>query len=61
MMFLQSFVGLASVFALLPSALAGFDATSNKNIAVYWGQNSIQGTQERLSFYCDSTNRLIVQ
>lgn len=27
----------ASVLAALPTALAGFDATSSENIAVYWG------------------------
>ena len=33
--------------------VAAFDASSNSNIAVYWGQNS-GGGQERLSTYCAS-------
>ncbi|QSZ29773.1 hypothetical protein DSL72_004290 [Monilinia vaccinii-corymbosi] len=49
-----SFVG---VLAIIPSAIADFDAASQSNIAAYWGQNSYgQGTgdlmQQRLSYYC---------
>ncbi|CAM1511035.1 Fc.00g085480.m01.CDS01 [Cosmosporella sp. VM-42] len=55
------FAGLASGLALLPSALAGFDAGSAQNMAVYWGQNSYgQGSgpyvQERLSYYCQNAD-----
>ncbi|KAI1264313.1 chitinase [Xylariaceae sp. FL1019] len=55
---LASAVGLMSI---LPTALAGFSASSQENVAVYWGQNSYgQGTgpyvQERLAYYCDNSD-----
>ncbi|TWU71928.1 Chitinase 1 [Metarhizium rileyi] len=52
----------ASMLAVfLPSALAGINLDSGKNVAVYWGQNSYnQGTgpfaQQRLSYYCSNAN-----
>ncbi|UKZ80456.1 Endochitinase 33 [Trichoderma virens FT-333] len=52
---MPSLTALASLLALVPSALAGWNANSKQNIAVYWGQNSAnsQSTQQRLSFYCN--------
>ncbi|KAI1331967.1 chitinase [Xylariaceae sp. FL0255] len=55
----QYLASAASLAAVLPTALAGFDATSQENVAVYWGQNSYnQATgnlaQQRLSYYCDN-------
>jgi len=52
---------LAGALAMLPTALAGFDAGSKSNVAVYWGQNSFgQGSgpnvQERLAHYCQNTD-----
>ncbi|RCK66018.1 Chitinase 3 [Candida viswanathii] len=43
------------IFALilLVFPVWAFDAQSNSNVAVYWGQNS-GGSQQRLSYYCDS-------
>lgn len=29
---------VASMLAMLPTALAGFNAGSGKNVAVYWGK-----------------------
>ncbi|KAK4176963.1 family 18 putative glycoside hydrolase [Triangularia setosa] len=53
---LRAFCGL---LLTLPSKVrAGFDSSASNNIAVYWGQNSINrslGGQERLSFYCANT------
>ncbi|EKD21822.1 chitinase [Drepanopeziza brunnea f. sp. 'multigermtubi' MB_m1] len=48
---------VASVLALASSVLAGFDAASSKNVAVYWGQNSFGqvGSQASLAFYCEDT------
>ncbi|KAI0473475.1 glycoside hydrolase family 18 protein [Xylariaceae sp. FL0804] len=48
---------VAGVLALAPVALAGFDASSSSNIAVYWGQNSYgqDDSQYRLSYYCSNT------
>ncbi|KAK4196577.1 family 18 putative glycoside hydrolase [Triangularia verruculosa] len=43
------------ILSLSNRALAGFDSSASNNIAVYWGQNSINrasGGQQRLSFYC---------
>ncbi|KAK2606276.1 Chitinase 2 [Conoideocrella luteorostrata] len=51
---------VASMLALLPGVLAGFDPGSGKNVAVYWGQNSYnQGSgplaQQPLGTYCANT------
>lgn len=48
-------------FALTQGSRAGFNPSSTSNVAVYWGQNSYgQGTgslaQQRLSYYCASSN-----
>ncbi|CAM9012907.1 unnamed protein product [Wickerhamomyces anomalus] len=48
---LLSSIALAST--LVTSVAASFDAASNKNVVVYWGQASAQ-SQEDLSYYCDS-------
>ncbi|KAL6698946.1 endochitinase 33 [Trichoderma pleuroticola] len=55
---MPSLTALASLLALVPSALAGWNVNSKQNIAVYWGQNSAnsQSTQQRLSFYCNDAN-----
>ncbi|CAM1501429.1 Fc.00g105910.m01.CDS01 [Cosmosporella sp. VM-42] len=54
---------VASMMAMLPTALAGYNPGSGKNVAVYWGkcQNSYgQGSgsfaQQRLGYYCSNTN-----
>ncbi|EGX91530.1 class III chitinase, putative [Cordyceps militaris CM01] len=62
---LMSMATLASVLAVLPSAMAGFNPASGKNIAVYWGQNSYnQGSgplaQQRLAYYCKNTDLAII-
>ncbi|KAK5996992.1 Endochitinase 33 [Cladobotryum mycophilum] len=59
---LRGIAALAGMLAALPSALAGFNAGSTKNIAVYWGQNSYgqAGSQQRLSYYCNSTEINII-
>lgn len=46
----------AGLLALTPAVLAGFDASSQNNVAVYWGQNSAgtSTSQQRLSAYCDN-------
>jgi chitinase len=52
---------VALAITTLPFAMAGFDPSSQSNMAVYWGQNSFgQGSgpdvQERLSYYCDNAD-----
>ncbi|KAI1105744.1 glycoside hydrolase family 18 protein [Jackrogersella minutella] len=53
----SSTLTLASIAGLLPSVLASFDATAQTNIAVYWGQNSVNqaNSQGRLADYCSNT------
>ncbi|KAK6082595.1 chitin recognition protein [Seiridium cupressi] len=53
---------LASILALSQLTCAGFGASSQSNIAVYWGQNSYgQATsQQRLSTYCSNTKFNII-
>lgn len=56
-----SIITAASLLALLPGALAGFDPSSTSNVAIYWGQNSINQAsgpfaQQRLSYYCSNTD-----
>ncbi|KAI2467573.1 glycoside hydrolase family 18 protein [Annulohypoxylon bovei var. microspora] len=50
-------LALAAFASILPSALAAFDASTQTNVAVYWGQNSLgQATsQTRLADYCSNT------
>ncbi|SPQ20314.1 b76e6f3b-b6a5-4e39-b50b-6219e976e43b [Thermothielavioides terrestris] len=52
-----SIVALCGCIFLLPGVLAGFNPSATDNIAIYWGQNSINraGGQQRLSSYCSST------
>ncbi|KAL2126931.1 hypothetical protein VTI74DRAFT_11596 [Chaetomium olivicolor] len=55
-----SSVGLTALCGLvisLPGALAGFDPGATNNIAIYWGQNSINRAngQQRLATYCSNT------
>ncbi|TEY38803.1 hypothetical protein BOTCAL_0474g00070 [Botryotinia calthae] len=57
---LSALAPLAGVIASIPSVMAGFNPTSQSNVAVYWGQNSYgQGSgayvQQRLSYYCQNT------
>ncbi|KID73827.1 chitinase, partial [Metarhizium brunneum ARSEF 3297] len=59
----QTWPSIASILALLPATLAGFNSGSGKNVAVYWGkcQNSYnQGSgplaQQRLGYYCSNTD-----
>ncbi|KAH8596795.1 glycoside hydrolase superfamily [Bisporella sp. PMI_857] len=54
-----SFQGLSALLTLVQIVSAGYNSGSFKNIAVYWGQNSMNvGTpgiaQGRLSLYCAS-------
>ncbi|KAH8808182.1 glycoside hydrolase family 18 protein [Xylogone sp. PMI_703] len=54
---ITSIISAASLLAFIPGALAGYNPSSTNNVAIYWGQNSInQGTgpnaQQRLSHYC---------
>ncbi|RFU32162.1 hypothetical protein B7463_g4149, partial [Scytalidium lignicola] len=54
---ITSIISAASLLAFLPSAFAGFDQSSTSNVAIYWGQNSINEAtgpfaQQRLSAYC---------
>ncbi|KAI5924004.1 putative class III chitinase [Camillea tinctor] len=53
----------AGLLAFTPSVLAGFDAGSSSNVAVYWGQNSAgagASKQGRLSDYCSNTEINII-
>lgn len=52
---------LASLASILPTVLAGFNANSQSNVAVYWGQNSYgqASSQVRLSNYCSSKDSLL--
>ncbi|KAL2207017.1 glycoside hydrolase family 18 protein [Sarocladium strictum] len=54
-------VAVVGTMVALPSAMAGFDANANDNIAIYWGQNSYgQGSgqlaQQPLTTYCANTD-----
>ncbi|KAI0179030.1 glycoside hydrolase family 18 protein [Hypoxylon sp. FL1284] len=53
---------MASIATILPSALAGFDASAQTNVAVYWGQNSYgqANSQTRLSTYCSNSEINII-
>ncbi|PQE21681.1 class III chitinase protein [Rutstroemia sp. NJR-2017a WRK4] len=53
----KSFLSLASVLAAVPSAFAGFSASSSDNVAIYWGQGPNQGT---LASYCSNTDFNII-
>ncbi|KAK6605979.1 chitin recognition protein [Botrytis cinerea] len=62
---LSALAPLAGIIASIPSVMAGFDPTSQSNVAVYWGQNSYgQGSgayvQQRLSYYCQNTEINII-
>ncbi|KAI5963976.1 CHT3 [Candida margitis] len=46
-------LSLLYFISIIATAVFAFDPTSNSNVAVYWGQNS-GGSQQRLSYYCDS-------
>ncbi|KAI0011922.1 glycoside hydrolase family 18 protein [Xylariaceae sp. FL0662B] len=60
--FKSSLASIASILTLTPSVLAGFDAGSSSNIAVYWGQNSVgsKDSQTRLVDYCDNSEFNII-
>jgi chitinase len=49
-------IALCGSILFLPGGLAGFDSGVTNNIAIYWGQNSVNkvGGQERLAAYCSS-------
>ncbi|KAM3431580.1 hypothetical protein NHJ13734_007236 [Beauveria thailandica] len=60
-----SMATVASLLAVLPTAMAAFSPDSQKNIAIYWGQNSYnQGSgplaQQRLGYYCQNTDISII-
>ncbi|KAL1862871.1 hypothetical protein VTK73DRAFT_6599 [Phialemonium thermophilum] len=56
-MFSKELVTLAGLALVVPQVWAGFSSSSNKNVAVYWGQNSRnQATsQTRLADYCSNS------
>ncbi|KAI1372325.1 glycoside hydrolase family 18 protein [Hypoxylon crocopeplum] len=58
----SSTLTLATFASILPAALAGFDASSQSNVAVYWGQNSYgqASSQTRLSTYCTNSKLNII-
>ncbi|KAF7181335.1 hypothetical protein CNMCM7691_000553 [Aspergillus felis] len=45
---------IAAFAALFSSAYSLLDISSSSTVAVYWGQNSGNTGQQRLSYYCDS-------
>ncbi|KAK1773253.1 glycoside hydrolase superfamily [Copromyces sp. CBS 386.78] len=51
-------VALFTLVNSLPGAHAGFSPSAKGNIAIYWGQNSVNqpGAQQRLAYYCRNTN-----
>lgn len=59
MKFSSTFIKGISLFSLATKVSATFDASSNQNVVVYWGQASA-GSQEDLSYYCDSDDVDIV-
>lgn len=52
-----SFAALGAVFALGVFLVDAFNANSNANLAVYYGQNSrnVVGAQANLAAYCQGT------
>ncbi|KAK4159809.1 endochitinase 33 [Cladorrhinum sp. PSN259] len=52
--FNHAIAAFVALLLLVSGALAGFDPTSSNNIAVYWGQNSVNRVdgQRRLASYC---------
>jgi len=50
----------AGIATSSPFASAGFSSSANNQVALYWGQNSYgqAGSQQRLSFYCQSKPNL---
>ncbi|KAK4097235.1 carbohydrate-binding module family 1 protein [Parathielavia hyrcaniae] len=50
-------LALYGLLPVVPKASAGFDSGSSSNIAIYWGQNSINRAdgQQRLATYCSNT------
>lgn len=61
-MHIPAFVLYSTFFSLLPINALAFSPTANNNIALYWGQNSAGGynTQQRLSYYCQSSSSDII-
>ncbi|CCH41767.1 Chitinase 2 [Wickerhamomyces ciferrii] len=53
MRFLKIFPSIIITSTLITTVFGEFDNKSKNNVAVYWGQASA-GTQEDLSYYCDS-------
>ncbi|KAH6672159.1 glycoside hydrolase superfamily [Halenospora varia] len=56
---------LASAAIYATNCVAGFTSSSSSNIAIYWGQNSINlasgpSAQKRLAYYCANTNANII-
>ncbi|KAK2861491.1 hypothetical protein FQN49_004142 [Arthroderma sp. PD_2] len=55
----KNILSLVALLAGVKTAYAGFDPSSYNNVAIYWGQNSLNKAegdlaQQRLSYYCDS-------
>ncbi|KAF7121862.1 hypothetical protein CNMCM5793_009416 [Aspergillus hiratsukae] len=47
---------IAAFAAVFDSAYSLLDTNSSSTVAVYWGQNSGNTGQQRLSYYCDNPN-----
>ncbi|RHZ63197.1 hypothetical protein CDV55_106317 [Aspergillus turcosus] len=47
---------IAAFGAVFDSAYSLLDTNSSSTVAVYWGQNSGNTGQQRLSYYCDNPN-----
>lgn len=54
------YLRLATAVIVFTSLATGFQQNSKDNVAVYWGQNSVTGGQQRLSTYCGSTKFNII-
>ncbi|EGD94540.1 class III chitinase [Trichophyton tonsurans CBS 112818] len=57
----KNILSFVALFAGVKTAYAGLDSPGHNNVAIYWGQNSLNqgnGTQaqQRLSYYCESAD-----
>jgi hypothetical protein len=57
-----NFAALAAAVLSVFAVVSGFNANSNANLAVYYGQNSrnIVGAQANLSAYCQGITLIVV-
>ncbi|KAH8668703.1 glycoside hydrolase superfamily [Xylariales sp. PMI_506] len=58
----SSIIAVSTLLWLATPGLAGFSASSQDNVAVYWGQNSVglASSQLRLSDYCSNTELNVI-